>query len=355
VSFIGLHIEGVNFTASAARRSVIKMSNSRASFIGCFFQDLRTAVTGVTKLDIFEIGGFADSSVTLDSCVFTTYTASFGAVLFRYNSESFCRFNVQGISERSITFDAASPSWWGLTEGLLPAGYRASHQDHFTRTKSGTILTDWDVSTNLSPPAATLVVSPVAPAARPGVLRLQSGTTNFMATLMELPEMRCRTGGGTMRLKCAFLVDTVAAASTDEHHLFIGFRDKATAAANTATDEIGLRIAISLLSDSRISHTHRSAAGNTSSTVLALAVANTWYEFEIVVEPEARRSTLFWGPDGGRAENGPVAITTLLPLSSVDLVPAIQLVKRGASASTNASVYIDYFEAIYAPNGIGNK
>jgi hypothetical protein len=349
ILFTGFHMEGIDIPyVASAQRGLVKIAGGKITFINSLLMNLHASWGSLTSLGIFEISGSVETSLSLIDVRFLTFNELGGYKFLRYidNAGGAWRLFAANINEIDIEFDATSPSWYGMSQYPQGAAKQLWLTEHFTSVPSATKAGQLDIFTNGSPAAPA--VSAASPGSRPGMISIASGTTEFIATLLQSKAI-VRVGSGTVIIRCGFAVSAIPAASTDYERLIIGLSgDQSAAAQNISSNLIALVADYGTFGDNRLALRTLNAGASTSTTLLTL-VAGTYYDVEIVLNADGTQVRAFTGTQ--RITGSSVNNTTNIPLSSVDLYAQVQFVKRGSAPATNRTLTLDYFELIQSPNG----
>jgi hypothetical protein len=350
VTFDSLHVEGVNFPYQAsADRWAITLSSGSLILNMPRIQDLRSDWGSITKFGLFNITGSPVTTLQIN-----------GGILERWNENAaldtyaFVRYidygggasyvQVNNLNERDIGWASFSPSWYGFDERPLLEAKRTEIRSGFTHG-----LSPWSIYYNLAPTAASYITSTTNAS---GIIRLQTGTNEYNATLMQVPYAGTFAGRGVLRMKARFRLSALPAGSTDAHRFRIGFfADASSAPQNNPTESIALEQNYVDYVDNALRLVCRSGGFTTSSVLVSSGsiAANTWYDCEIIVNNDRSQVRAFLNP---RTSGNSANATSNIPANTTELRPQVQLVKRGSAPATNVSVDIDYVDVVNAPNGV---
>jgi hypothetical protein len=349
VQFNGLHVEGVKFPYQASSiRYGINISEGNVSLINSRIQDVYADWGFVTKFGLFNLLGIP--YLTINQSVFerfNEFTADPNAYQFhRYIdlSGGASYIQVDSLNERDVGWWTNSPSWYGFDERPLLSAKRAESRSDFLNGLNG-----WSVSYAGSPTAYSYITSPTN---APGVIRINTGTTNLNATVMQLPYAGTYTGAAVQRMKVRFKLPALPSSSSDDMRLRIGFMNDVSGSPGTdPTDGVFLYMNRTGYGDNRIALMTSASSSTTSSTLITSAnlSAGSWVEAELIVNNDGTQTRAYLNP---RTSANAANVTATIPTATTALFPTVQFIKRGASAATNFQLDLDQIDVLIAPNGI---
>lgn len=353
VVFDGLHVEGVRpaYSGSSSVKNLIEVTNGKLVLRLATFMDIYPEWGLMTRLNVLSVSGNGETSVTLDDVRFRLIFPSVGYEIHRYDDSSggAWRLFVNNVNDEEVQWAATSPTWVGVSD-LMETPSRLELSEHFhglpTASKAGL----FEVFTNGTPPALAEGSVSAVSGRRPGLLKVSSGVTDSMATLLQVPAI-ARTASGALRFRVGFSIDTLPSGTSEYFRLAIGFSGNSRSAPqNTAANFVGFYVDFGSYGHNRVMLRTISSSSSTSATLVSSPVAGTFYDLELVVNA---RGDQVRGYLGTRRSSGATAnIFTNIPASSVDLYPQIQVIRRGATAATSFPITFDYAQVSINPNGI---
>lgn len=327
----------------------IEQTGGSLAILNSRFQDIRANWGYVTKQGMFYWDGGPRTSVNMQNVKIDQLNPNADGEtykLVRYVDYSDGAQNVQAdqLDESGVLYWTNSPSWYGFDERRLPSSKRT---ESFTGFESG--LNPFNVYYNGTPPAISYLNTATNAV---GFVRMQSGTNNFRATLLQNSNAGVYPGAGVHRMKVRFRFSGTPSSVDDEYIFRVGFfTDKSSAPADAPADGVYLESRYSTYSDDRIYIVGRASSVQTTGTFLSASnvQADRWYEVELIFNTDRSQFRAYLNPrQGDYAGN----VTLNLPAATTELKPQVQWVKRGATPVTNFNLDVDYVDVYSAPNGI---
>ncbi len=349
IHFEGFHMEGIRplYSGSSAKDLIFVLSG-KIKFTNGHFRDLYPQWGSLVTLNMFAISGGPLTTVILEACKMEAWNVPSGYYYRRYedNSGGANMIECSGVDDRAVAWDPAGPSWYGPSEKPQLASKRLEHGQHFAGDPSA--FTTYSFG---SPTAPAAVIPTVDPGYHPGVLECYTGTTNFSATLLGIPQTKVYPKKGVVKYKLTFLLPALPSSASDDFRFRAGvYSDVSGTPYSTPTDGVGLEMSFTDFGDNSLRLACRRGGAVTYSTLVSSAgmVANRWYEVEILLNHDGTQARAYLNP---RTSANAANVTSNIPLQTTPLSPQIQFVGRGSGTLTVRAVQLDDFWFGYAPNG----
>lgn len=375
IHFASPHFEGLSFSADNAEHSFYSIQNTGYSDISITNGIVQSSgivfnVSGVTRVNIFESkGGFANGTLTVNNFEIYNLTTTVGTEIHRLRVARGLRFTAIGMREMETVFATNSVNWDCMSDLTSDLAKTVTIDDHFTSgiatfipkiTAYGSTDTftnermfgQWSLSRNLAAPIPDLVTDPFSPNKRVGVLRLQSGTAQWTKNVLSLPSGKIKVGQGPISIKAGIALSRFATGGITDNYTFgIGLAEDPN---NLYGKAIMIWVA-PYFNNQAINVGIRNSPTNATDSGFsggALSTANSWEDFEILLNPDASAIS-YWvsSRDGRRQSSGGYSTGNIIPVGTT-LTPFIYMEKTGSAAATNDTAYVDYFSVRYQPVGI---
>ena len=409
--FNSLHLEGLSFwntTGTSKEYSIFYLNNLDFCDLNIASCNLDTSLTrdfafgtDISRINIFELSpGISSSSLVVNNFNINNlnYVSAIGDSGYRSDKNttyelhrlrnSRCAItNINGIKEVNSTFHSNSLNWDSGRPTVTTAARSATIiSDHFTtkNLRSMDIITaygstpandtvtkkrffnDWEL--NVTNPSTTplpdIIVDPISTGKRRGVLKLQTGPTQYACTSLTAPNNKIKFGIGQITLRVGIAVDSFWTATNNSYIFALGLisdisnpdyiygRDTGTYGRVILwSNDYSASSFVMGLGGSPVSGLYNTDSGFTG----GLSTAQKWEDIEITISPDGYVSWYVASKNGKSELSGQLAIpnSTPLPPIGTEMYPFIYLRKAGGSSSTNFTTYVDYFELFQ--NNIGTN
>jgi hypothetical protein len=409
--FNSLHLEGISFwntTGISKEYSIFYLDNLGYCDLNISSAHLDTSLTrdfaygtNISRINIFELSsGISSSSLCVNNFnIFNlNYVSAIGDSGYRSDRNtsyelhrlrnSRCAItDINGVKEANSTFHSNSLNWDSGRPTLTTAAKSAMIvSDHFTtkNLRSMDIITaygstpsldtvtkkrffnDWEL--NVSHPTLTplpdIIVDPISNGNRRGVLKLQTGTTQYATTTLTAPNNKIKFGIGQVTLRVGIAVDSFWTSTNNSYIFALGLISDISNPDYIYGRSTGTYGRVILWSNdysassigmgmggAAISGVYNTDAGFTG----GLSTAQKWEDIEIVISADGYVSWYVASKKGKSELSGQIAIPSSSPLPPIgtEMYPFIYLRKSGDTSPTNFTTYVDYFELFQ--NNIGTN
>ena len=376
VHFASPHFEGLTFADSSSEHSFYSIINTVYSNVSIDNGIIQSSgrvfnIPGVLRVNIFKDGsGFGNNTLTVTNFEIYNLTSNVGTEIHRLRVERAMRFSGTGIREIETTFHDTSVNWDCMSEIPSCVSRTVNIEDHFVSgfattmqriTAYGTpdgFVTEryfgqWNLSRVYTPPIPDIIADPFSPNKRVGVLRLQSGTTQYTSNILSLSNTKIKIGQGPISIRAGFALSRFGTIDTkhDNYIFAIGLAENVTDVYGKAimfwvnSYTVNQQIAIG----TRNPPTYITDTGFSGGPI---STPNQWNDFELVINPDATVLSFWVASRDGRGQPvGGIVTGSAIPLSA-NLTPFITIQKSGSAAATNDIAYVDYFRVSYQPVGL---